>query len=257
MLVGRHVRAGLANGPYFEGIAGERRGPHDAAWGGPGQVLAGGRRRAITRARPLTLSLVEHEPSQDSEDTIPDEAAVVALVDRAVSSRDAEAFGALYDRFVERVYRYLYYRTGSQAEAEDLTEQVFLKAWEAIERFQWHGRPFLAWLYRLAHNAHVDHLRRRRTTTSLNDDESPIDLPSETASRDLAQRLDAEVLSNAMTQLTLEQQQVLVLKFMEGFDTDQIARMMDKREGSIRALQMRALQSLRRVLAEQGEPGLA
>ncbi len=203
------------------------------------------------------MSIVEHGQSQDTQVNPPDEAAVVALVDRAVSTRDAEAFGALYDHFVDRVYRYLYYRAGNHAEAEDLTEQVFLKAWEAIDRFQWHGRPFLAWLYRLAHNAHIDYLRRRRATTSLNDDDSPIDLPSEEATRELARRLDADLLATAMAQLTLEQQQVLVLKFMEGFDTDQIARMMDKREGSIRALQMRALQSLRRVLAQQGEPGLA
>jgi RNA polymerase sigma-70 factor (ECF subfamily) len=200
------------------------------------------------------LALSETEACQTPDTRIPDDPAVVALVDRAVATRDQAAFGALYDRFLGQVYRYLYYRTGSQAEAEDLTEQVFLKAWEAIDRFRWQGRPFLAWLYRLAHNVHVDHLRRRRQTISLNDDERPIDLASEAATAELAQRLDAEVLARAVRQLTPEQQQVIILKFMDGFDNAQIAQVMDKREGAIRALQLRALMSLRRILEGQGEP---
>jgi RNA polymerase sigma-70 factor (ECF subfamily) len=200
------------------------------------------------------LSLARTETCQAPDSDVPDEPAVVALVDRAVATRDQAAFGALYDRFLDRVYRYLYYRTGSQAEAEDLTEQVFLKAWEAIDRFRWQGRPFLAWLYRLAHNVHIDHVRRRRHTISLNDEERPIELASETATAALAQRLDAELLARAVRKLTPEQQQVIILKFMDGFENAQIAQIMDKREGAIRALQLRALLSLRRILEEQGEP---
>jgi RNA polymerase sigma-70 factor (ECF subfamily) len=179
----------------------------------------------------------------------------VELVDRVVAARDARAFGELYDRFVERVYRYLYFRTGSHPEAEDLTEQVFLKAWEAIGRYRWQGRPFLAWLYRLAHNAHIDHVRSQRPTTSLTNDQRPLDLPSTSASVELRRALDAEVIAGALAQLTVEQQQVIVMKFIEGLDNEQIAQCMDKREGAIRALQMRALMSLRRVLESQGESG--
>jgi RNA polymerase sigma-70 factor (ECF subfamily) len=181
----------------------------------------------------------------------------VALVNRVVVSRDPNAFGELYDRFVERVYRYLYFRTGSQQEAEDLTEQVFLKAWEAIGRYRWQGRPFLAWLYRLAHNAHIDHVRTRKPTTSLNNDERPLELASSAAAVELARALDAELLARALAQLTAEQQQVIVMKFIDGVDNEQIAQSMGKREGAIRALQMRALMSLRRVLEAQGERGPA
>jgi RNA polymerase sigma-70 factor, ECF subfamily len=182
-----------------------------------------------------------------------DEPAVVALVDRAVADRDPTAFGELYDLFVDRVYRYLYFRTGQQAEAEDLTEQVFLKAWEAIGRYRWQGRPFVAWLYRLAHNVHIDHVRKQRPTTSLTDDTRPIDLPSDAATTELARRLDADLIAHALAELTPEQQRVIVLKFIEGLGNEQIACVMDKREGAIRALQMRALLSLRRVLEKQGE----
>lgn len=186
---------------------------------------------------------------------LPDEAEVVALVDRAVATRDQAAFGALYDRFLDQVYRYLYFRVGSQAEAEDLCEQVFLKAWEAIPRFRWQGRPFMAWLYRLAHNVHVDHLRAKRPTTSLDDDQRPLQIASESASVELAQRLDAALLAGAIAQLTADQQNVITLKFIEGLENSQIAHIMDKREGAVRALQLRALLSLRRILEAQGEEG--
>jgi RNA polymerase sigma-70 factor (ECF subfamily) len=202
-----------------------------------------------------TLSLTGTEPSHSID--VPDDPLVVALVNRVVVSRDANAFGELYDRYVERVYRYLYFRTGSHPEAEDLTEQVFLKAWEAIGRYRWQGRPFLAWLYRLAHNSHIDHVRTQKPTTSLNNDERPLDVPSPAAQVELARTLDADLLTRALGQLTPDQQQVIVMKFIEGMDNDQIAASMDKREGAIRALQMRALMSLRRVLELQGEVGRA
>ncbi len=201
------------------------------------------------------MSLTETEPSQPIAG--PDDPSVVALVDRVIVSRDSHAFGELYDRFVERVYRYLYFRTGSQPEAEDLTEQVFLKAWEAIGRYRWQGRPFVAWLYRLAHNSHIDHVRTHRPTTSLNDDNHPIELASPAATVELSRALDADLLSSALAELTVDQQQVIVMKFIDGLDNEQIAQSMAKREGAIRALQMRALMSLRRVLESQGEHGQA
>jgi RNA polymerase sigma-70 factor (ECF subfamily) len=201
------------------------------------------------------LSLQGTEPSQPVAG--PDDPHVVALVDRVVDSRDSNAFGELYDRFVERVYRYLYFRTGSHPEAEDLTEQVFLKAWEAIGRYRWQGRPFVAWLYRLAHNSHIDHVRTQRPTTSLTNDDRPLELASPAAAVELSRALDADLLSRALGELTIDQQQVIVMKFIDGLDNEQIAQSMAKREGAIRALQMRALMSLRRVLEGHGEYGQA
>jgi RNA polymerase sigma-70 factor (ECF subfamily) len=201
------------------------------------------------------VSLRGTEPSEFIE--APDDPRVVALVNRVVVSRDANAFGELYDLYVERVYRYLYFRTARHAEAEDLTEHVFLKAWESIGRYRWQGRPFLAWLYRLAHNAHIDHVRSEKPTTSLNNERRPIELANAAAAVELARALDADLLARALDELTPDQQQVIVLKFLEGLDNEQIAQSMDKREGAIRALQMRALMSLRRVLEHYGERGQA
>jgi RNA polymerase sigma-70 factor, ECF subfamily len=184
-----------------------------------------------------------------------DDQHIVGLVERAVA-RDQAAFAELYDLYLDRIYRYVYYRTGDRHDAEDLTEQVFLQAWAAIERFRWQGKPFVAWLYTVAHNVVVDWRRRAQTSESLNDPEKPIEVESVGAAQAMTQWIDADLLAKAVKRLTPEQQQVIILKFLDGFDTATIARVMDKREGTIRALQLRALQSLRRELERQGE-GLA
>jgi RNA polymerase sigma-70 factor, ECF subfamily len=184
-----------------------------------------------------------------------DDPYVVALVDRAVK-RDQAAFAEVYERFLEQVHRYAYYRTGNRVDAEDVTEQVFLQAWEAIDRFRWQGKPFVAWLVTLAHNLLVDRQRRARPVQSLDDAERPIEIEHPAAAQELSQWIDADLLARAIKVLTPEQQHVITLKFIHGFDTPQIAQLMNKREGTIRALQLRGLQSLRRELERQGE-GLA
>ncbi len=169
--------------------------------------------------------------------------------------RDQAAFAGLYDQFLGPVYRYIFYRVGNRADAEDLSEQVFLQAWAAIERFRWQSKPFLAWLYALAHNLVIDWRRRAKPALSLNDDDYPIDPENPSAAQAMTQWLDADLLAAAIARLTVEQQQVIILKFIEGFDTAQVARVLAKRAGTIRALQLRALQSLRRELERQGEQG--
>jgi RNA polymerase sigma-70 factor (ECF subfamily) len=188
---------------------------------------------------------------QDLQTALDDEPEIVALVERAVQ-RDREAFAELYDRMVQPVYRYVYYRTGVQLDAEDLTEQVFMQAWTAIDRFRWQGRPFRAWLYTLAHNALVDQRRRARPMESLDDATRPIELTAAGALSELDQSLDAELLAAAIRRLTPDQQQVITLKFVEGFSTSQVAQLMGKQDGTIRALQLRGLQSLRRFLERHG-----
>ena len=184
-----------------------------------------------------------------------DDRHIIALVGRAVA-RDQAAFAELYDVYLDRIFRYIYYRTVNRQDAEDLTEQVFLQAWAAIERFRWQGKPFVAWLYAVAHNVVIDWRRRGVTSESLNDGDNLIDVESASAAQAMSQWIDADLLAKAIKQLTPEQQEVIILKFLDGFDTATIAHMMDKREGTVRALQLRALQSLRRELERQGE-GLA
>jgi len=202
---------------------------------------------------PVVLPTV---PADSFGDSVGDPPGLATLVDRA-ARRDQAAFAELYDLFLGPMYRYVYYRVGKRADAEDISEQVFLQAWAAIERFHWQGKPFVAWLYTLAHNLVVDWRRRSHPSDSLDNDEHPIDLRSTTAERALAQSLDIDLLAPAIRRLTPEQQQVITLKFVAGLETAQVAAVMNKREGTIRALQLRALQSLRRDLERQGEHGSA
>ena len=197
-----------------------------------------------------------NSPVNSADPSAADDQHIVVLVERAVA-RDQAAFAELYDLYLDRIYRYVYYRTGDRQDAEDLSEQVFLQAWAAIERFRWQGKPFIAWLYTVAHNVVVDWRRRAQTSESLNDPDKPIELESAGAAQAMTQCIDADLLAKAVKALTPEQQQVIILKFLDGFDTATIARVMDKREGTIRALQLRALQSLRRELERQGEGSAA
>jgi RNA polymerase sigma-70 factor (ECF subfamily) len=169
-----------------------------------------------------------------------------SLVARAREG-DSEAFGALYDAYVDRIYRYLRLRTGDPLEAEDLTEQVFIRAWHAIDRFQQRDRPFVAWLYAIASNAVVDYFRARRREEPLDQalvDPAPAHDPlvaSELASR-------RQVLAKAIRQLPPEQQQIVILRFVEGLSVAEVAAIIGKREGNIRVIQHRALAALRRLL---------
>jgi RNA polymerase sigma-70 factor (ECF subfamily) len=160
---------------------------------------------------------------------------------------DAEAFGRLYDCNVRQVYKYIYYKVGTAAQAEDLTAQVFMKAWEAIDRYEWTQRPFSAWLFRIAHNLVVDHFRTQRDTLSI--EGLPFEIDARGDSLDtLAQRkLTAAELKKAIGRLTDSQQQVIVLKFLEGYSTEETAHIMRKDPGAVRALQHRALSALQRT----------
>jgi RNA polymerase sigma-70 factor, ECF subfamily len=169
------------------------------------------------------------------------------LAQRA-SQHDPTAFAQLYNAYVDKIYKYVYYKVGNPSDAEDLTEQVFLKAWEAIGRYTWCGYPFSSWLYKLAHNLVVDHYRTRRESLPLNEILSTSDEPVVDPELALNLSLDAAELAEAMQQLTGEQRQVIALKFIEGYDNAEIAQMLNKKEGAIRALQYRALRSLQSIL---------
>src|SRR5258708_6213387 len=146
-----------------------------------------------------------------------DDPHIVALVGRAVA-RDQAAFAELYELYVGYVYRYTYYRTANRADAEDLTEQVFLQAWAAIDRFRSQGKPFLAWLYAVAHNAVVDWRRRAAPSDSLDHGELQMHIASQTAAQAMTQWMDAQLLARAISCLTHEQQQVITLKFIDELD---------------------------------------
>ncbi|HEX8990103.1 MAG TPA: sigma-70 family RNA polymerase sigma factor [Anaerolineales bacterium] len=156
---------------------------------------------------------------------------------------DAEAFGHLYEMYLDRIYRYIYFRVTDEETTEDLISQVFTKAWENLDRYQPSGRPFIAWLYTIAHNTVIDHYRTRRETVAL---ENTVSLASDAPSphEQVELHFEADNLRAALQTLTQEQQQVVVLKFLGGMTTDEIAGQLCKSPGAVRALQMRALQAL-------------
>lgn len=171
------------------------------------------------------------------------------LVQRATSG-DSNAFGELYDMYVDRVYRHVYYRVSNVADAEDLTQQVFVKAWKAIGRYKKAASPFIAWLITISHNLVVDFYRTKKEKTYL-DAEVVADNLASSPEQLTEARFEQQHLRRAIHQLRGEQQQVVLLRFIEGFGYEEIASLMDKKEGTIRVIQHRALLKLRHILEEE------
>jgi len=177
------------------------------------------------------------------------------LVELAMSG-DFDSFAALYTRHLDAVYRYIYYRTGDVQDAEDLTEQVFLKAWEALANYKPVGSQFINWLYRISHNVVVDHHRRSRFVSPQPlEATSSLDPGPETALDRMIHAEEAASLAKAIGRLTEEQQQVIILRFIEGLGHAEIARILEKSEVACRGIQHRALASLNQILTSLQERG--
>lgn len=163
---------------------------------------------------------------------------------------NSEAFGKLYDLFVNPIYRYLYYRAGAE-EAEDLAELVFLKTWENIRSYRPKNRRFSAWLFRIAHNVVVDFYRSNHFKDQLSEDIPDLRIEADSIDR-AHRRFDQEILGRAMKELKDHYRQILVLKYMNDLSNEEIAQIMDRSQAALRILQFRALKSLRRVLENMG-----
>jgi RNA polymerase sigma-70 factor (ECF subfamily) len=167
-----------------------------------------------------------------------------ALV-RAAKSGDASAFGELYERYRDAIYRYCLSRTGTAHEAEDLTSDVFVKALQSIDRYQERGLPFVAFLYRIARNAAID--RSRTLKQPLSVDELVIEPASrQNVEADATLAVDRSILLAALTKLKTEHRDVIVMRFIEGYSALEVAAKLGKTEGAVRTLQHRALERLRK-----------
>lgn len=172
------------------------------------------------------------------------------LVERARD--DAQAFGILYERYVDRIYNYVIYRVGDAREAEDLTARVFYRALAHVDDYRQRGAPFAAWLYRIAHNLvanwHRDKSRRRDVRLD--------DYVMLAEKRDGPERLaerneETRVLLQAVRKLPDERQELLILKFVEGLSNLEIGRLMGKTEGAVKSLYHRTLIALKDELSNQ------
>lgn len=173
----------------------------------------------------------------------------VVLIEQAITG-DADSFGQLYDQYLDKVYRHLYYRVGNATEAEDLAAQVFLKAWKAMGRFKPMGRPFGVWLLSIAHNLLVDHYRARRDSTPIDDVIIPADDSADPVA--LAERSFATVhLRQAISKLKREQQVVVIMRYIDGMEYADIASFLHKSEGAVRVILHRSLHSLRRIMGTE------
>jgi RNA polymerase sigma-70 factor (ECF subfamily) len=181
-----------------------------------------------------------------------DTAVAIALVQRAQAG-DADAFGELYDRYVDLVYRYVYYRVSSAQLAEDLTSETFLRALRRISSFTWQGRDVGAWFVTIARNLIADHYKSGRYRLELTTDdvaESGAALVTEGPEGAVLESMQNKVLLEAVKQLGPEQQECIVLRFLQGLSVAETAQAMGKNEGAIKALQYRAIRTLGRLLPE-------
>jgi RNA polymerase sigma-70 factor, ECF subfamily len=157
---------------------------------------------------------------------------------------DRDAFASLYDTYREGLRRYILRRLADPEQAEDLTSLVFLRAWENLDTFRIGRSLFGAWLHRIAHHAVIDHYRTRKTVVAL-EDAAPLQL---SYADEIDKKIDLQILAQELLQglkvLTGTQQEVLILRFILGYTTSEIAQSLHKQQGAVRALQMRAIKRL-------------
>jgi len=172
---------------------------------------------------------------------------------QAAQQGDDEACAVLYNCHYEAVYRYCYYRVHDVNLAQDLAAEVFARMVDKLDTFKVRGRPLLAWLYTIARNLVADMYRQDRRATHLPLEEA-CDLSSdgeEELSRHVARKIEADCLAVALKHLTEEQRQVILFKFIEDLNNAQVARLLGRSEGAIKALQHRALLALRRAMEKE------
>jgi RNA polymerase sigma-70 factor (ECF subfamily) len=172
---------------------------------------------------------------------------------RRAAAGDSEAFGALYDEYLPQIFRFVYLKVSSKEDAEDLTHQIFMNAWEHMSGYRHQGFPFSSWLYRIARNAVIDHYRTRKDKVSLEDADPEIFALGESIQADAHQSLELEKVRRAISKLSTLHQDVIIMRFVEELAIREVAAALKKSEGAIKLLQHRAITELQRILSETEE----
>ncbi|MCL0075630.1 RNA polymerase sigma factor [Dehalococcoidia bacterium] len=176
------------------------------------------------------------------------------LVHRAQQG-DQEAFAELYESHFDNIYRYVALRVGNRMEAEDITQEVFLKAVRSIQSFKWKGIPFSAWLFRIARNEVIDSLRKKSRQPTVPLSELPV-IPVSSSGNPhplVKHEVDVDQLRAAIRQLTEAQQEVISLRFSAELSIAEVASIMGKSEGAVKSLQHGGIIALRRILSKGGD----
>lgn len=170
------------------------------------------------------------------------------LIDRAVGG-DSSAFGALYDHYQPMIYRFVLVKTGRREEAEDLTHQVFLSAWQNVRNYKHRGYPFSSWLYQIARNQIVDYYRSKKNDVSLDEGDPELFMPSTAEDpADISVKLAVEKVFSAMKKLKPEHGEVIMLRFVEDLSLRDTAKALKKTEGAVKLMQHRAIKELKKIL---------
>ena len=170
----------------------------------------------------------------------------LTLVQRA-ARRDQNAFATLYERHVERVFRHVRYMVPDRVDAEDITQDVFIKAWKSIQHYRWTGAPFVSWLIAIARNAVFDHYRARKNLRHLEPSGEADTQPDPALSMEL--RMGGLEIRDAVMKLQGDKRKVIIMRFIDGFSHEEVAKALKKSEGAVRVIQFRALRELRRIIA--------
>nr|WP_254450722.1 sigma-70 family RNA polymerase sigma factor [Aeromicrobium stalagmiti] len=203
------------------------------------------------RSLQVALALADspaYAPSNGSpvphDDNDPEASRLRALVDLAKEG-DSEAFGQLYDHYVTGVFRFIYYRVGSQQLAEDLTSETFVRGLRAIQRFNWQGKDFGAWLTTIARNLVADHFKSSRSRLEIVSETIP-EGKTHAASpeQEVLALISNEMLFEAVKALPNEQRDCILMRFIQGLSIAQTAAALGRSEGAIKQLQLRAVRSL-------------
>jgi len=158
------------------------------------------------------------------------------------------AFTQLYDQHFDKVFRYIYVRLKNQAESEDLTQEVFIKAINAIGSYKYEGAPFASWLFRIAHNQLIDFVRMRNKQQTAPLDEALSYAGNDDPVTETEYRFEVAELPGAIEQLSPAQREVVSLRFIADLPIAEVARILGKSEGTIKALQFNATASLRKLM---------
>jgi len=168
------------------------------------------------------------------------------LVARAKEG-EAEAFGLLYDFYMPRIYRFVLFKVGRREEAEDLTHQTFLKAWEHVETYESRGYQFSSWLYRIARNTVIDHHRKSRPQVNIEDLGDDILQSESSQAKDLDLKIEWRTLLEAIYKLKDVEQDVLIMRFVDELTHKEVAKAIGKTEGATKVIQHRALKNLKEI----------
>jgi RNA polymerase sigma-70 factor (ECF subfamily) len=161
------------------------------------------------------------------------------------SQGDREAFGLIYERYLDRIYNYVYYRTGNINDAEDLTARVFQRAMNHIVSYTDRGVPFSAWLYRIAHNLVANWHRDRSRKQEIPLSDAPLVAKGDAPEHSLVHTQQQEALLKHIRSLPSERQNLLILKFVEHLSNAEIGEIMGRSEGAVKSLYHRTLLALR------------